>query len=293
MSENTYKKLVADLCKYLPEPASPLLATWLIEEKVQLRISPARVGKLGDYRSPHNGKGHRISINHNLNPYLFLEVLIHELAHLHTFKRYGRSVSPHGAAWQNHYRQLLQPFLELPIFPPELHAALKKHAEAPPASACVDAHLYKLFRSYDTPQHQRPQTQLLEDLPIGAFFSTEHGRFFQKGELNRTRYRCFELSTARTYLLSGLTTVSQQKIPPSSSISANNIPPQTTAPATSPTNYVSLSTLPMGAVFRTTTGLELVKHKLRRTRFLCLHQKTQTWYTVPAVAKVLPLNTTS
>ncbi len=44
---------------------------------------------LGDYRNSHAGKGHRISVNGNLNKYSFLITLLHELAHLFTYERFG------------------------------------------------------------------------------------------------------------------------------------------------------------------------------------------------------------
>ena len=88
------KKLTEGLQKYLPEAALPTIVEWLVKYKVYLKITKKRATKLGDYRSPSKGYGHRISINHDLNPYSFLDVMVHELAHLITFEQYKRSVKP-------------------------------------------------------------------------------------------------------------------------------------------------------------------------------------------------------
>ena len=57
------------LAKYIPSAVVPLLAGWVIDFNAHLRVTKARNSKLGDYRHPFGDDGHRITINHNLNPY--------------------------------------------------------------------------------------------------------------------------------------------------------------------------------------------------------------------------------
>ena len=71
--------------RYLPADAAPLIGRWIDYFKCEFKISRNRNSKFGDYRPPHDGKGHRISVNFDLNPYAFLVITVHEFAHLHTW----------------------------------------------------------------------------------------------------------------------------------------------------------------------------------------------------------------
>jgi len=70
------------LAQYIPEEAIDKVLNRIIEKKVHLKITRGRRTKLGDYRPPVRHSNHRISINHDLNPYAFLITFIHEFAHL-------------------------------------------------------------------------------------------------------------------------------------------------------------------------------------------------------------------
>ena len=72
------------LIKYIPETSVPLIVNWIIEYGVHLKITKDRSTKLGDFR-PTLGvnRGHRITVNYNLNKYAFLITLVHEIAHFH------------------------------------------------------------------------------------------------------------------------------------------------------------------------------------------------------------------
>ena len=59
----------------------------------------SRKRTLGNYRQCADGE-HLITINDNLSPYMTLVVLIHEIAHLETRLRYGKSVPAHGKEWK-------------------------------------------------------------------------------------------------------------------------------------------------------------------------------------------------
>ena len=63
-------QLMDVLKRYLPIVAVEYCSELIMNYKLHLHIEVERKGRLGDY-SPHLGKGNRISINHNLNPYDF------------------------------------------------------------------------------------------------------------------------------------------------------------------------------------------------------------------------------
>ena len=55
------------LQKYLPAEVAITMSKWIDHFQVELTISKPRQSVLGDYRHPHAGRGHRISINVDLN----------------------------------------------------------------------------------------------------------------------------------------------------------------------------------------------------------------------------------
>lgn len=198
----TTEELAKGLAKYLPPDAVAPMATMIVELKVHLRVSKERSSKLGDYRPPHDGKGHRISVNHNLNNYAFFITLVHELAHLVAWNRFQNSVDPHGKEWKAVFQSLMLPFLGKAIFPEDIEKALNRYLKNPAASSCSDPHLYKVLATYD----DNPVIHL-DDIPVGAKFGLNNGMIFIKGEKQRTRYRCKEIHNGRTYLVSGIAVV--------------------------------------------------------------------------------------
>jgi hypothetical protein len=103
---------------------------------VHLTITRSRKSILGDYRHATGSDNHRISVNGSLNKYAFLITLIHEIGHLVTFQQYGSRVNSHGKEWKLAYRRVLEDFLHLKLFPPDLHQALLKSLHDLPASSC-------------------------------------------------------------------------------------------------------------------------------------------------------------
>ncbi|HSN60425.1 MAG TPA: hypothetical protein VLR49_05800, partial [Ferruginibacter sp.] len=81
-----------ELKQYLPEGSFDDVLYYLQHFKVQLTVTRKRQTILGDYRHAHGGTNHRISVNGNLNKYSFLITLLHELAHLFTYERFGHRV---------------------------------------------------------------------------------------------------------------------------------------------------------------------------------------------------------
>jgi hypothetical protein len=162
-------------------------------------VARERKSILGDYRHRHGSQTHRISVNGNLNPYAFLITLLHELAHLLTFEKWGNRVAAHGKEWKSVFGQLLAQFVEHDVFPADIKTVLLQSLHNPAASSCADEALLRTLKSYD-PKHGN--SHFVESLPEGAFFRTHDGRVFQKGEKMRKRFRCVEVATKKVYLFS-------------------------------------------------------------------------------------------
>lgn len=182
----------------MPEAAAPIISTWINDTGCQFRISRSRKTKLGDYTAPFRGDTHKISVNHDLNPYAFLITTIHEFAHLKTWQQHKSRVKPHGKEWKKHYKGLMAPILQLGIFPSDILQALVQYMENPAASSCTDIHLYRVLKRYDKDVQGQ---YTIESLPTDSIFALQNGRIFQKREKLRKRYRCIELSTDRIYLI--------------------------------------------------------------------------------------------
>lgn len=196
------EKLEEGLRKYIPAESVQLLSAWIVDLNVHLRITNARSTKLGDYRPPHAGKGHRISINHNLNQYAFLVTLVHEIAHLTCWNLHQNKVDPHGKEWKNEYKKLMLPVMQIGFFPEDVHHALLSYLKNPAASSCSDPFLQKTLSRYD----ENPALHL-DDIPDGSLFKLANGMIMIKGEKRRTRYRCQEQNNKRFYLVSGVAEV--------------------------------------------------------------------------------------
>lgn len=187
------------LKNYLPEGSFEEVSHYLLHYKVQLTVTRERKSVLGDYRNSIPGKNHRISVNGSLNPYAFLITLLHELAHLFTYERYGHRVMAHGAEWKAEFGKVLAQFLQKKIFPPDIEQTLAKSLRNPAASSCADTALLRVLYQYD---HKKAGAVLIEAVPIGVHFSIKGGRVFKKEERVRKRFKCLEIATGKTYLFS-------------------------------------------------------------------------------------------
>ncbi len=190
------------LRKYIPPAAVEDVLKLLTSASVQLKITRNRNTKLGDYRPPYKVRYHKISVNHNLNPYHFLLTLIHEFAHLTTWEQYKNKVRPHGKEWKSEFQKLMRPFLNEHVFPKDLLIVLKKYMSNPTASTS-NVSLLKHLRKYDL----RNGYLVLDDLPDNAIFRIHNGFVFQKLEKMRKRYKCRRLDNKRIYLVSPLVEV--------------------------------------------------------------------------------------
>lgn len=187
--------------KYLPAEAAPLIARWIDYFKCEFKISRNRNSKFGDYRSPYGDKGHRISVNYDLNPYAFLVTTVHEFAHLHTWNEHKQKAKPHGTEWKNNFKKMMQPFFEKEIFPADVKKAIVNYLDNPAASSCSDLNLYRSLRKYDPPKESEA-ILTIEKIPLKALFKLKDGRVFRKDEKLRKRFKCTEVATRRIYLFS-------------------------------------------------------------------------------------------
>lgn len=186
------------LSRFMPVEAAPLIARWVNYFQVEIKITKSRSSVYGDYRHPHGIKGHRISVNHDQNPYAFLITMVHEFAHLTCWNKYKNAVKPHGDEWKKEFKELMTPFFELKIFPDEIVSALKKYLHNPAASSCSDMNLMNVLHHYD----QSKGTVLIKNIPPGSIFNLRNGKVFKKGDRIRTRFRCLELESRQIYFFS-------------------------------------------------------------------------------------------
>lgn len=187
------------LQNYLPEGSYEDVSFYLIEYKVHLTVTRERITKLGDYRSKHLNKNHRISVNGNLNKYSFLITLLHELAHLLAYEKYGGRIQAHGVEWKNEFGNILARFISKKIFPADIEAELLRTLRNPAASSCAEVPLLRILKRYDS---HKPGIFFLEEIPLESLFRVKNGNTYCKGNRVRTRYLCKDVSNGRLFLFS-------------------------------------------------------------------------------------------
>jgi len=195
------KQLIQQLQRYTPSGTATVLANWILQYKISVKITPPRLSKLGDYRPPQKGHGHRISINGSLNPYSFLITFVHEVAHLITWEKHEARVQPHGIEWKLNFKKLMQQFLNEQVFPKDILHALRNYMSNPAASSCTDDRLQRVLANYD-PNHQDRNWHYLDEIPFKAYFVI--GRIFQKIEKLRKNFKCIEWQSKREFRISPL-----------------------------------------------------------------------------------------
>ncbi len=189
---------------YLPDGSFEHVLQYIMEYKIQLTITRSRSSVLGDYRHAHLDKGHRISVNGDLNTFSFLITLLHEIAHLVTFIKHHNRVQPHGQEWKAAFAEILTIFIVKGIFPNDVQAALKNSINNPAASSCADVPLLRVLKTYDK---KREDLYFVEQLPEGQHFEIKGKRIFVKGERIRKRFKCREIATGKWYLFSPVSEV--------------------------------------------------------------------------------------
>ena len=190
---------ISSLSDFIPANTYQLVEPFLLHYKVHLTVTRSRSTVLGDYRNANAGKAHRISVNGNLNQYAFLITLLHELAHLITFERYGHKVSSHGKEWKLQFSELLKHFLQNEVFPNDIRLQLTASLKSPAASSCADDALMRVLRKYD---NIKDGHFLVEEIQPGSCFQTKNGKIYRREETIRKRIRAVEIDTGRVYLFS-------------------------------------------------------------------------------------------
>ncbi|MBT8238381.1 MAG: sprT domain-containing protein [Croceitalea sp.] len=185
------------LNKYLPHQAVGSCFALIQLHGVHLKVVNHRITRHGDYRRLPNGL-HQITVNASLNKYRFLITLVHEIAHLVAFEKYGRRIKPHGQEWKQTFQHLMVPFIRPEIFPSRLLPIIARHFKNPKASSSTDAHLSIALKAYDDTQHN--ENSYVFELPMGSTFRIYNGKLFQKGKKRTKRFECVEIATGKIYL---------------------------------------------------------------------------------------------
>jgi len=186
----------ATLQKYLPERAVEPCFELIKTHGVHLKVVNHRVTRHGDYRRMPGG-GHQITVNASLNPYRFLITLVHEIAHLVAFEKFGRRIKPHGLEWKRTFQHLMIPFIRPEIFPSALLPLIAQHFKNPKASSSTDARLSIALKAYDAEERVN---QYVFEIPEGSTFRIYNGKLFKKGNKRIKRYECVELGSGKVYL---------------------------------------------------------------------------------------------
>ena len=181
--------------KYIPEHSVEPVFELIKINQVHLKIVNERVTRHGDYRKGLSGK-HEITVNTSLNKYRFLITLIHEIAHLVAFEKYGRNIKPHGDEWKLTFQRLMVPFIRPEIFPSQLLPLLARHFRNPKASSDTDATLSLALKQFD-PENDK---NYIFEIPYGSIFRIHNGKIFKKVALRLKRFECLEINSGRIYL---------------------------------------------------------------------------------------------
>ena len=183
------------LARYIPEHAVKPVFELIVANQVHLKIVNERQTRHGDYRRALNGK-HEITVNASLNRYKFLITLIHEIAHLVAFEKFGRNIKPHGEEWKITFQRLMVPFIRPEIFPQHLLPLLARHFRNPSASSDTDTTLSLALKQFD----QQNDKNYVFEIPYGSVFRISNGKIFKKIAVRTKRFECVEIGTGKTYL---------------------------------------------------------------------------------------------
>lgn len=187
--------MTAVLEKYIPEAAIESTFELIRTNNIHLKIVNERVTRHGDYRKLANDE-HQITVNANLNHYRFFITLIHEVAHLVAFKKFGRKIKPHGMEWKLTFQQLMLPFIRPEVFPNGMLPLLALHFKNPKATSDTDAKLALALKQYDTPNDKN----YIFEIPFGGQFRLYNGKIFKRGNQRVKRFECLEVATGKIYL---------------------------------------------------------------------------------------------
>ena len=183
-----------DILSFVPNEVNDYVNSLIEGQDLIIKIVPKRRTKHGDYRRSKNKD--IITINHMDNKYRFLLILIHELAHFNVYKKNIRT-SPHGQIWKKEFKKLLQPILDINLFPNGLQILINEHMKNPKSSFSYDSHLEMELNKYD---NDNDNYTYLEEIDIGDIFRYNNDKLYKKIAKRRKRYLCIENDSGRKYL---------------------------------------------------------------------------------------------
>lgn len=190
------------LNRFLPPSSSHKVLVWLEQHQAILKITRARASKLGDYRPPFNGLPHRISVNSNLHPVEFQITLVHEMAHLLCWQKFGRRVKAHGAEWKNEFYDLLPEICILSEFPEEVSVALEEFFQPGTTYRAGNAKLKSVLHKFNP----KSSGKLVAEVDDGDIFYFRRRKFLKVRKV-RTRYECICLNNNRVYSFNAMAQV--------------------------------------------------------------------------------------
>ncbi len=199
--------LPQELEKHLPKNAFEIIKAYWKKYPFQLRLSNHRQSRSGDYRYLPQSKTHLISINKSLNENQFLFTLVHEIAHQWVRICYKRRQSPHGKAWKEMFKKLLDPFVQMKVFPESIHIEVIRHMKNPKASTSADHNLYNAMQDDGN-------LVFLKDIEEGCEFKIGK-KWYIKGPKRRTRYLCYSIPDKRKYSISSIASIGLSDTQPS------------------------------------------------------------------------------
>jgi SprT protein len=192
----TSDRVFTILQTHVPASSLDYCFTLWKQSPFELKITKSRQTKVGDFTSRRTKNHPRITLNNDLNQYLFLLTYVHEVAHLRVYLEYGNKLDPHGEQWKSTFTDLMVPLLWESVFPEEILHELRRHMINPKASSFADTTLTQAFRRFD----RNTSHVELSQVPEGSIFRLQD-KYFRKGKLRRTRILCRELQSKRDYLV--------------------------------------------------------------------------------------------
>jgi len=197
--------------KYIPQKAVIPVCCLLRDADIFLKIVSPRKTLHGSFRpSQLAHQKHLITVNNDLNPYTFLITLLHEIAHAHAW--INHKAKGHQKEWKFCFKQLLNHFIELDIFPADIQTALKMHTQKIKYSDITDINLTKTLQFYDEKPAAISNLIPLNEIPKNTVFS-HNRKIFCKGEVLRKYILCKNLNNNKMYRCHPLMMVDVAKTP--------------------------------------------------------------------------------
>lgn len=182
---------------YFPESSILMIYSFFEQEDFIFKITRSRISKKGDFKYSPFSKFVQITINSDLNPFEFLLVFLHELAHYFVYKNYSKWCKPHGEEWKFEYRRLIIKTVETVILPKDIKDTFINHLSKIKAGSCQDTLLTQVLMKYDK---REDNLTILANIPENSVFEFRN-RKFRKHQKQRTRIRCTDLFNLKTYLI--------------------------------------------------------------------------------------------